>query len=95
MRRRGRDVSCDGLHHQALAQALQRGDHPAAHQVLDAYTHDHALAVASNACLSALLSELDQYASTIPPDSRTGPLRQLLGSIPVRHARHLTERPHR
>jgi hypothetical protein len=84
-----------GLHHQALDQALALEDvseaHATAHRVLDAYHHDHALAVASHACLTALLAELDAYTQTIRPDDRTGPLRQLLGSIPVRHARNLTE----
>lgn len=78
-----------GLHHQALDQALALEPaqaHERAHQILDAYHHDHALAVASHACLSALLSELD----AISPDDRTPALRRLLGSIPVRHARNLT-----
>jgi hypothetical protein len=84
-----------GLHHQALDQALALADpveaHARAHQILDGYHHDHALAVASHACLTALLAELDTYTQTVKPHDRTGPLRQLLGSIPVRHARNLTE----
>lgn len=88
-----------GLHHQALDQALAHPNpveaHRRAHQILDAYTHDHAIAIASHACLTALLAELDAYTKTIRPDDRTGPLRQLLGSIPVRHARNLTTKEHR
>lgn len=84
-----------GLHHQALDQALALEDpaemHARAHLVLDAYHHDHSLAVASRACLDALVAEVDQYAATVKPEQRTAALRQLLGSLPLRHARHLTE----
>lgn len=80
-----------GLHHQALTVALDSGDRQKAHAVLDAYAHDHAIAVASHACLGALVAEMDRYLDTVRPQDRTPALRQLVGSIPLRHARNLTE----
>ena len=81
----------EGLHHQALDIALASGDHHRAHEVLDAYAHDHSIAVAAQACLAALVSEIDTYIHTVDPDRRTPALRQLIGSLPLRHARHLKE----
>lgn len=84
---------CDhpGLHHQALDVALATGDHQRAHQVLDAYAHDHAVAVAAQACLAALVAQVDVYASTVAAEDRSPALRTLLTSLPLRHARHLTK----